>query len=128
MDRLRLVKYDHTAVEKGKNRYLCIAQRESTEKKASKTYLNKEEVIRGMNPELLVLLDVRVEQLDVEVDEEGHVEFKVEGIMGCLECDCLFNCYVGDSFLCRSCVGPHPRIACTSTTLYLSLLTYSLFL
>ena len=72
VDGLRLVKYDHTAVEKGKNRYLCIAQRESTEKKASRTYLKKEEVIRGMNPELLVLLDVRVEQLDLVVDEEAQ--------------------------------------------------------
>ena len=68
-------------------------------------------MLAGINPELLILLDVRVEQLHLEVGDKGHVEIKVEG-MKCLQCEGIFDCYVGDSYLCRKCEGPYSRAAC----------------
>ena len=41
-------------------------------------------MLAGINPELLIMLDVRVEQLDLEVGDKGHVEIKVKG-MKCLQ-------------------------------------------
>ena len=61
---------------------------------------------QGICPELLNLLDVRVEQLELEHDDkDGDCHVKVRG-MGCLECGDRFNTYLGDSYLCEKCHGP----------------------
>ena len=65
VDGLKLLRYAKEATFKTpERRYLCIASRECDGDHApdsAKTYLSKEEVEQGICPELLCLLDLRVE-------------------------------------------------------------------
>ena len=73
VDGLKLIRYAKEANFKTpERRYLCIASRECDGDHApdsAKTFLSKDEVEHGICPELLNLLDVRVEQLELEYDE-----------------------------------------------------------
>ena len=117
VDGLKLLRYANEATFKTpERRYLCIASRECDGDHApdsAKTFLSKDEVEAGICPELLCLLDVRVEQLEVEHDDkDGFCHVKVRG-MECLECGDRFNTYLGDSYLCQKCHGPFDRFAGT---------------
>ena len=124
VDGLKLLRYAKEMTFKTpERRYLCIASRECDGDHApasARTFLSKEEVEHGICPDLLCLLDVRVEQLELEHDDkDGHCHVKVRG-MECLECGDRFNTYLGDSYLCDRCHGPLQRFAGTKVTIYFS--------
>ena len=117
VDGLKLIRYAKEATFKTpERRYLCIASRECDGDHApisARTFLSKEEVEQGICPELLNLLDVRVEQLELEHDDkDGDCHVKVRGFE-CLECGDRFNTYLGDTYLCDRCHGPFERFAGT---------------
>ena len=94
---------------------------------SARTFLSKEEVEQGICPELLNLLDVRVEQLELEHDDEdGDCHVKVRGF-GCLECRDRFNTYLGDTYLCDRCHGPFERFAGTKRDMVICSAYFSSF-
>ena len=117
VDRLMLLRYRRDATWKTpERRYQCLALRECEDTgrapQSAITYLSKDEVRRGICPELLVLLDIRVDQLEVHHDDDDDGEVHVKVIdMKCLDCGGLFSTYLGDSYLCAKCHGPSSRFS-----------------
>ena len=62
----------------------------------SVTYVTAEDIAQGLDPEMMVLLDIRVDQIKVTVEDKksGQIKIKISK-MSCLECGSHFGSFIG---------------------------------
>ena len=77
-----VVKWNGAATFNGEGqRYQVISMRECPEGKKgvrnAVTYVTAEDIAQGLDPELMVLLDIRVDQIKVTVEDKKSGEIKI---------------------------------------------------
>ena len=97
-------------------RYQCVSIRECPEGDGVRnavTYVTAEDIAQGLDPEMMVLLDIRVDQIKVAVEDEKSGEIKIHvNKMACLQCGDRFNSFIGHHYLCQKCCGTNLGFAC----------------
>ena len=79
----------------------------------SVTYVTAEDIAQGLDPEMMVLLDIRVDQIKVVVEDKKSGEIKIQiNKMACLQCGDRFNTFIGHHYLCQKCCGTNLGFAC----------------
>ena len=115
-DKIMLVKWNGAAAfNKEEQRYQCLALRECPGGKGVRnavTYVTAEDIALGIHPELMILLDIRVDQIKVRVDEKktGQVTIGIKN-MACLQCSSHFNTFIGHHYLCQTCAAKHMSLS-----------------
>ena len=88
--------------------YIPLREVVGTNWTAVKTYVTADEVVAGIDPRLLRMLQVSKDQLRVTApvregsEQYGPVAIKILN-MRCLICHSPFNSFVGDTYICRAC-------------------------
>ena len=132
-DKIMLIKWNGAAAfNKEEQRYQCLALRECPEGKGVRnavTYLTAEDIAMGINPELMILLDIRVDQIKVVVEDKksGQIKIIIKS-MSCLECGSHFDSFIGHHYLCQHCSGINNGFTCTLSTSSISAYLFPLFL
>ena len=116
-DQIMLIKWNAGATFNGEGqRYQCVSMRECPEGKGvskSVTYVTAEDIAQGLDPEMMVLLDIRVDQIKVAVEDMKSGEIKIHiNKMACLQCGDRFNSFIGHHYLCQKCCGTNLGFAC----------------
>ena len=132
-DQIMLVRWNGGATFNGEGqRYQCVSMRECPEGKGVRNevmYVTAEDIAMGIHPELMILLDIRVDQIKVAVEDKksGEITIKISK-MSCLECGDHFDSFIGHHYLCPNCSGSNNGFTCKLSTSSISACLFPLFL
>ena len=111
-DQIMLIRWNAGATFNGEGqRYQCVSKRECPEGNGVRkavTYVTADDIAQGLDPEMMVLLDIRVDQIKVEVEDMKSGEIKIHiNKMACLQCEDRFNSLVCAGVAYTFCVDAH---------------------